>query len=249
METLRSEIEKLRTRFGNSGNQPPNLQLSALVTVVVIEALSAKKTDIETFKLASRYLTPEVYDELVGERTYEHICGYPPCGLVPKSASGKNKILGTLAQTSKFDVPWAYLRTFCSKQHYQASQFYRAQLAVEPLDMRTGIWGEYGTSKPYEGNIILLEELTSEASVGKSMAEIVEGFTQMSLKDPELAKMNIPANGDEITKLGKEIQEISLRERDDDENDVDADYEALEDMSSKDKASAIEGYKPRIQWR
>ncbi|KAG5354303.1 RNA polymerase II subunit B1 CTD phosphatase RTR1 [Yarrowia sp. C11] len=249
MLQLREEIEKLRTRFGNTGNEAPNLQLSALVTIAVIEALSAKKTDIQTFKYASRYLTPEVYDELVGERTYEHICGYPPCGLVPKSASGKNKILGTLAQNQKFDVPWAYLRTFCSKQHYQASQFYRAQLSPDPVDLRGGIWGEYGSCKQYENNIILLEELTSDAQQGKSMAEIVEGFTQMSLKDPELAQMNIPATGDEITRLGKEIQEISLRERDDDENDVEPDYEGLEDMSSKDKASAIEGYKPRIQWR
>ncbi|KAG5355171.1 RNA polymerase II subunit B1 CTD phosphatase RTR1 [Yarrowia sp. B02] len=243
---LRTEIDKLRERFHNTG-EPPNLQLSALITIAVIEALSAK-TDIQTFKYASRFLTPEVYDELVGERTYEHICGYPPCGLVPKSASGKNKILGTVTQTHKFDVPWAYLRTFCSKQHYQASQFYKAQLSVEPLEHRGGIWGDYG-NKHYEGNIILLEELTSEAQVGKSMSEIVEGFTQMSLKDPELAKMNIPANGDEITKLGKEIQEISLRERDDDENDVEPDYEGLEDMTNKEKASAIEGYKPRIQWR
>lgn len=244
---LREEIDKLRDKFGNTGKEPPSAKLAFYLSITVIEELSTK-TDVQTFKYASRFLTPETYDELLIERTYEHVCGYPPCGLVPKSATGKNKIQGAHILNNKFDVPWAYLRTYCSKQHYQASQFYRAQLSVEPVELRQGLWDDYG-HKEYDMNMILLEELTSEANVGKSMSEIVEGFTQMSLNDPELAKMNIPTTGDEITKLGKEIQEISLRERDDDENDVEPDYEGLEDMDSKDKASAIEGYKPRIQWR
>lgn len=149
---------------------------AARVQLLIIELLVDHTVDYPTLKYLLRFLTPELYDELVDERNIEHTCGYIICDKLPKSRRLSNESppapngrRGSLSLggafgggvggmgTNSFQIyarkpliilPNTFLRQYCCKEHYQALTFYRNQLSSEAIFGRSGIM----TVAPFSAN-------------------------------------------------------------------------------------------------
>lgn len=105
-----------------------------MITLSWIEKLLDNVT-AECLKLASRYLRPQDYDEVVNERNLASDCGFPVCSNKRTQPSARYKI----SMSEKKIYSLERLSKFCSMDHLRHSMFYRSQLSDEPIWTREGI--------------------------------------------------------------------------------------------------------------
>ncbi|ODV59050.1 Rtr1/RPAP2 family protein phosphatase ASCRUDRAFT_15156 [Ascoidea rubescens DSM 1968] len=142
-------IAPVLDRFVKPGYLTPNE--SNYLQLILVERLAENSTDKELLKLLSRFLTPLIYDDIVEERNLSKLCGYPVC----HKRSIKNKTLNI----NKIRTPYSYLNNYCTKEHYQCSEFYKNQLLDEAVFNRSNITFVKVGELFYEKNISLLEDL------------------------------------------------------------------------------------------
>lgn len=128
-----------------------------ILTFKLIELLMNSQCDLNCLKLLSRYLSYKSYDDLVMERNSNKLCGYPNCNyhsndikvIIPNSNSNTKISL----KLSSF-----YKSSFCSKEHYQCSEFYKGQLSEEALFMRIDLNKKWFCENSIENSIKLLDD-------------------------------------------------------------------------------------------
>ena len=115
-----------------------------------MEVLVDRYVDFKLLKFLSRFLTQELYDELIEERNIEHACGYIKCNRSPKSlvrrlSMNSNGITQAGSEndpgaSTKYQIynrkptmilPNTYLSQYCCKEHYQASIFTETNSATK----------------------------------------------------------------------------------------------------------------------
>ncbi|KAH3901829.1 related to RNA polymerase II subunit B1 CTD phosphatase RTR1 [Saccharomycodes ludwigii] len=145
--------------------------------------------DYITLKKIYKLFDKQSYSELIAERNINHKCGYPLCSGKPnreKDLYGKtNKIL------DKLKNPYGYLTNYCSKSHYQCSQFYKAQLPEDALFSRLGdhILGQNIVSLSSPTDIKLLEELITSEEEMRSLADNLSNVHLENTNTGELIDM------------------------------------------------------------
>ncbi|CCH40928.1 hypothetical protein BN7_462 [Wickerhamomyces ciferrii] len=243
-------------------SHPDNLSPSAAnkLSLSLIEELSEDVCDKFFLKFISRFLTPSSYSEILQERNINKICGYPMCCESP----GRIKDHYSKSYQKSKMLPYAYLNLYCSKTHYQCSEFYKTQLSDEAVFARKDITVlPYGSMK-YEVNMTLLDEVydkyNNRSNQSDSIMNIIQNLDSMTLNDTKASKDEMMDN------MNQMLQDIKIVEKDpeppiinnieivdvdvddntqlninsDDEDDVennDKSYEYLQDQSK-----AINGY-------
>lgn len=87
----------------------------------------------QEFMDAACYLRPQDYQDIVMERSLDHMCGYPICSCVLMTTrKGRYKV--SLSQRKVFDIRG--LKSFCTSECATASDYYMGQLSKEPVYMR-----------------------------------------------------------------------------------------------------------------
>ncbi|KAH3672810.1 hypothetical protein WICMUC_004032 [Wickerhamomyces mucosus] len=219
------------------------LQDANKLTLSIIEELSEDQCDRFLLKFITRFITKDIYDEVVKERNINKLCAYPLCGNEP------NRIKDTYSysyQKSKM-LPYFYLNSFCSKDHYQSSEFYKTQLSDEAIFSRKDITVEgYGKMK-YEINTTLLEEVidkyVNRSDPSETMLDIIRDLESLSL-DGE----NGPNKDEMMGVMSRMLEDVKIVEKEPTESVV-APYlpnENLEDNQTyeylQDQSKAIDGY-------
>jgi hypothetical protein len=231
--------------YGKPGLLTPK---EGIQVVVMIIELFTDEVEADTLKFSARFLTPDDYDAVVDERNLIHKCGYPLCGNDPKGIRKAHQIN---LRRPELILPSTYLSKFCTKDHYQASVFFRSQLTDLPLFSRNNVTSlPYGASE-YELQTVLLEDVRDKSEKeNKSMKQIIEEFKSMSLTghridldinprrhsapaDPYLVMLSNEIKG---MKLNAELKERTGEER------LDAGDQAIED--DVEEGGEIEGYVP-----
>lgn len=205
------------------------------LSLIIVELLVDHYVDFPLLKFLSRFLTQELYDELVEERNIEHECGYIVCNQSPKSLVRRlsmNSNAFTQASSAndpgastKYQIynrkpsmilPNTYLSQYCCKDHYQASIFYRNQLSNEAIFSRKDIM----TIPPfpmdrmnwYENSITCLEEVIAKHKElkqhGKSISEVIAMMNGLSVSDLENNELH-----EETNKLIKLIEDFEIVEK------------------------------------
>lgn len=152
-------------------------------------------------------------------------------------------------QKSKM-LPYAYLNLYCSRLHYQCSEFYKTQLSDEAVFARKNITVEpYGAMK-YEVNITLLDEVYDKYhNSDSSIIDIIKNLDTMTITDSRESKDEM------MESMNQMLEDIKIVEKepsppsqlfvnasdddndDDDDDDQNKSYEYLQDQSK-----AINGY-------
>lgn len=122
------------------------------LTFRLIELLMNAQCDLDTLKLLGRYLSCKSYEDLVMERNSNKLCGYPHCNY------HSNDIKLTPVKHESVKLASFYKSSFCSKGHYQCSEFYRGQLSEEALFMRIDLNREWFSEGSIERSIRLLDD-------------------------------------------------------------------------------------------
>lgn len=247
METLTVEefIKKLGPVSGKDLLTPTE---ASLIQLKIAELVLDYSVDLSLLKFLSRFLTPELYDELVEEKNIEHQCGYLPCGQLPKQKVRRaSSVDGAFQTATQFRIynrkpsmilPTTYLSQYCCKEHYQASLFYRNQLSLESLISRKGIMAIPPFSETggvwYENNITCLEEVLAKhrelKQQGKSLGDVIAMMNGLSVADGD----------NETAELVKLIEDFEIIENDAPEftePTVDS-----EEESTDTAAKGVEGY-------
>ncbi|CDR46233.1 CYFA0S22e01530g1_1 [Cyberlindnera fabianii] len=237
--------------FSHPGNLTP--AEANRLNLALVEELSDNVCDKFFLKFASRFLTKAQYAEIVEERNINRYCGYPLC------QQHQDRINSTSRARNAHLLPYAYLSAYCSKRHYQCSEFYRTQLSDEAVFARKDVTVEpYGSQrmKSYELDTTLLEEVLDEydkrVTDGSqtSVMDIVRSLDSLSLNGKHKAQQS---NEEVMENMGKMLEDIKIVENDpqeestapimtqdyDDDRDIPDDYkyEYLQDQSK-----AIDGY-------
>lgn len=214
------------------------------LSLSIIEELSEDVCDKFFLKFISRFLTKDSYSEILQERNINKICAYPMCCEAP----GRIKDHYSKSYQKSKMLPYAYLNLYCSRLHYQCSEFYKTQLSDEAVFARKNITVEpYGVMK-YEVNITLLDEVYDKyLNSDSSIIDIIKDLDTMTITDAKESKDEMMEN------MNQMLQDIKIVEKepsppsplfvdasDDDNNDNDdqnKSYEYLQDQSK-----AINGY-------
>lgn len=167
-------------QFSHEGHLTPS-EASRLQLLIMDHCCDAS-LDKYLLKFLSRFLTPESYTELSQERTISKLCAYPLCSLAP----GRIKDAYSNSYHQSQLLPYSYLNSFCSKQHYQCSEFYKAQLTDESLfarkDVTCATYGELSYEK-----VALLEEVldSSYDGPGPSLLDVIKRLDSLKLGKTE----------------------------------------------------------------
>ncbi len=222
------------------------------LSLALVEVLSEDVCDKFFLKFISRFLTKDSYSEILQERNINKVCAYPMCCESP----GRIKDHYSKSFQKSKMLPYAYLNLYCSKTHYQCSEFYKTQLSDEAVFARKDITVKpYGSMK-YEVNITLLDEVYEKYNQrhdnSQSIMEIIKNLDSMSINDTKQSKDEM------MDSMNQMLQDIKIVEKeassppvpptgednDDDQIDQDLDqedpdrkYEYLQDQSK-----AINGY-------
>lgn len=235
-------LDRLRI-YGRPGLLTPK---EGIQVVVIITELFTDEVAADTLKFSARFLTPDDYDAIVDERNLIHKCGYPLCGNDPK---GVHKAHQINLRRPELILPSTYLSKYCTKDHYQASMFFRSQLTDLPIFSRQNV-----TSIPYGGSVyelqtFLLEEVRDKSErESKSMKQVIEEFKTLSLNNN--MKLETPSRHSALSDpylvmLSNEIKGMKLqggvgvKERTGEEK-LDSRNEAIEEENE----GEIEGYVP-----
>lgn len=209
--------------------------------------LFTDSVDIYFFKFASRFLTPESYDEIVNERNIEHTCGYPLCFNHPRATNGQYKIDYNKKGLLLGDPD---LTKYCCKQHAKASRFYRHQLSHEPVFLRNDIAYMPYNKLPYESHTAVFEEIEAISRLSKiSLAQAAVLFAQEAvlathhLEDTESREQQATKEQEFESLVGK-LQEISIKERDPNDSNM-TDMNGVENEDLVGDHTAIEGYQTK----
>lgn len=223
------------------------------LSLSLVEVLSEDICDKFFLKFISRFLTKDSYSEILQERNINKVCAYPMCCEAP----GRIKDHYSKSYQKSKMLPYAYLNLYCSKTHYQCSEFYKTQLSDEAVFARKDITVKpYGSMK-YEVNITLLDEVYDKYNErndnSQSIIDIIRNLDSMSLNDSKQSKDEMMDNMNQMLQdikiVEKEASEppvppsAELMKNSDDEADIDQDndqdksYEYLQDQSK-----AINGY-------
>jgi len=140
---------------------PGQLSEAQAATVVLqLMILATDPIDAEALRYVTRFFTPQDYDDLVEERTVISKCGYPLCAHTLRDSRGNVR-----NPNSATVLPWQH--NYCRLPCYQAGQFYKEQLSVEPLITRKNVaWQPYGTMH-WENDVLLLDEVRTLAALNK----------------------------------------------------------------------------------
>ncbi|KHC31992.1 hypothetical protein MGO_04524 [Candida albicans P76055] len=205
------------------------------LSLIIVEVLVDRYVDFKLLKFLSRFLTQELYDELIEERNIEHACGYIKCNRSPKSlvrrlSMNSNGITPAGSEndpgaSTKYQIynrkptmilPNTYLSQYCCKEHYQASIFYRNQLSNEALFSRKNIFTTPPFSSDkfnwYENSITCLEEVIAKhkelKQYGKSISEVIAMMNGLTVSDLN----NNSELNDETNQLIKLIEDFEIVE-------------------------------------
>lgn len=225
--------------------------------LLITELLLDHFVDLQLLKFLSRFLTPQIYDEIIEERNIEHQCGYITCNKSPKQnvrrlsviSNGSASTLPAFASPgasatsmTKYQIynrkpsmilPNTYLSQYCCKEHYQASLFYRNQLSLEAVFARKDIM----VAPPfpairswYENTITCLEEVLAKHRELKEQGKTLgEVITMMN-------GLSVSEDDKDTNELIKLIEDFEIVEK---EGGVHGD-----DLDSEDETdtNAVEGY-------
>ncbi|EDO16280.1 hypothetical protein Kpol_1053p17 [Vanderwaltozyma polyspora DSM 70294] len=146
--------------------------------------------DEKTLKYLAKFLTPELYEDLIDERNLNKKCGYPLCDRAPERIRDPFSID---INTRKFlweNNPYAYLSTYCSKLHFKCSQFYQMQLSEDALFSRTGIHLYTTTSGSNPGipddskyHVTLFEELLREKASEDDIKKLIASMRGLDIQN------------------------------------------------------------------
>ncbi len=142
-------------------------------------------------------------------------------------------------------LPSTYLSRYCCKEHYQASQFYRAQLSNEALFARDNITYLPFGAMFWERDIALLEEVLdkySSEATAKSLSEVIAEFKELQVDEKQKINGNYNDEYTSISKLSNGISEVVISERGQKEIDED-NIHNLDDAT--DSSTQIDGYTPQ----
>ncbi|ODQ82124.1 hypothetical protein BABINDRAFT_17037, partial [Babjeviella inositovora NRRL Y-12698] len=156
---------------------------ASLMTLTLIEELAENHAAPDVAKLLVRFLTPEAYQEIVQERTINHICGYILCGNQPKDSNNSPQIN---FRRPSIILPNTYYSSYCCKLHYQSSLFYEKQLSPEALFARTLeiLEKPYGECA-YERDFKLLDDLISRSeelhSGNEKLVDLIQSIHDLKI--------------------------------------------------------------------
>jgi hypothetical protein len=215
-------------QFSHPGTLTP--AEASKLTLMLLEALADDCCDVFFLRFCSRFLTKDSYTELMEERNINKLCAYPLCH--------EHQARSRSLQWSSVPLPYEYLKYYCTKTHFQCSEFYKSQLSPEALFARKDVTVQHYGSMEYENGITLLEEVLAQRQKGASMRQVLEGLTGLSInqeKDEKIDKMASMLHDIEIvekeptqpTPLEDVMEELPDQEK----------YEYLQDQSK-----AIDGY-------
>ncbi|ODV94999.1 hypothetical protein PACTADRAFT_3884 [Pachysolen tannophilus NRRL Y-2460] len=173
---------------GNSSNKSSKLltpKHASQLNLTIIELLMDRPCDKDSLKYLSRFLTPEIYNEIVNERIINHFCGWPLCDKYDpvKIKPNLNKIKNNLKFLSGY-----FKSSYCCKSHCQFSEFYLKQLSDEALFLRLNLF-EYPFNHPrsFERNLIILEDFLNELKKAenkdKMLVDIIEEMNNLNIDD------------------------------------------------------------------
>lgn len=190
--------------------------------LLILVELMVEGVEPDMLKMASRFLRPDEYEDILEERNILHLCGYPLCNSDPKGIKREHQINW---RRPTMILPSTYLSRFCTREHYQASEFYQKQLSDVPIFSRPDVAClPYGACE-YEIQTALLEEVTEIANnSNKSMKEVIEHFKSLSLTKSDVR----PPNDPHLVGLSDEIKKVKLTERDPTIETLDAGPEPFE---------------------
>lgn len=216
-------------QFSHPGNLTPSE--ASRLTLLLLEALGDDDCDVFFLKFASRFLTKDVYAELIEERNINKLCAYPLCHEQQARGQGTCK--------TSVGLPYEYLKFYCTKTHFQCSEFYKSQLSGEALFARANVTVENYGSMPYENGITLLEEVLQERHKGVSLRQVLEGLTSLSINQEQ--------KDEKMDKMSSMLQDIEIVEKD--PSQMDQEEDQLDGMPSEeryeylqDQSKAIDGY-------
>ncbi|CAN6649028.1 RNA polymerase II subunit B1 CTD phosphatase Rtr1p [Trichomonascus vanleenenianus] len=207
---------------------------ASAVQLALVELLT-DGVDPDMLKFAARFLTPEDYEEIVLERNILHLCGYPLCNRDPKGVKKAHQIN---YRPTAMPLPLQFLSQYCTKEHYQSSKFYSAQLSEQPLFSRIDVtYYPYG-SMEYELQTVLLEEVEHISETqNRSMKSIIEDFKALSVSGEHQPNSPREPADPKLVALTNELKSITLRERSGERID------AYDDGEMSNDPNVIEGYK------
>ncbi|CAI4061505.1 hypothetical protein SUVZ_05G2300 [Saccharomyces uvarum] len=171
--------------------------------------------DEETLKYLSRFLTPDMYQDLVDERNLNKRCGYPLCGTSPERIRDPFSMNDTTKKFLLENNPYAYLSHYCSKFHFRCSQFYQVQLSDEALFARTAIHlfeDPEQDKHDVDFKITLFEELLREKASEDDIKSLISGLKRLGLNpdDDNTDKSDAELEDD----LSKWLAQIKIVEND-----------------------------------
>lgn len=213
------------------------------VSLIVIEQLT-NETHRDTLKYVSRFITKDDYNDIVDERNILHLCGYPLCNRDPKGIKQPHQIN---YRRPSVVLPATYLSKYCTREHYQASLFYQAQLSDISVASRPDITLiPFGASN-YELQIALIDEVQHIAATqNRAVSDVIGTFKSLSLAPSsvrdefhDVQPARAPADP-HLVGLSDMVKGVQLTERDPNNPKWDASHEPLELLEAK--AGSIEGY-------
>lgn len=192
--------------------------------LILTELLVEHTVDVPLMKFLSRFFTQEIYEDIIEERNIEHLCGYLLCDQKPRGKlglfkfDGKNIVVDDPRRFNQYerDVykkkllwPRIYISSFCNRDHYRASLFYRNQLSDEAIFARKDIMiaPPFPSQYPdrwYEKNIICLEEVLAKhdelKEEGKTLSEVVSMMSGLEVSEEKEKET------DDLVKLIKDLE-------------------------------------------
>lgn len=209
-------------QFSHPGTLTPGE--ASKLTLLLLEALSDDCCDAFFLKFCSRFFSKDSYTELLEERNINKLCAYPLC--LKEQAR---------ARTTNLGLPYEYLKLYCTKTHFQCSEFYKSQLSPEALFARKDVTVESYGSMQYEMGIMLLEEVLQERQKGTSLRQVLEGLGGLSINQEQDEK---------VDKLNAMLEDIEIVEKDPAQDDYEMDGMADEEKYEhlQDQGKAINGY-------
>ncbi|GMM34650.1 RNA polymerase II subunit B1 CTD phosphatase [Saccharomycopsis crataegensis] len=236
-----------------------------ILTLEIIDLFSDRPCEPTVLQVLGRFLTIDAYTNLVDERTINGICGYPLCHAAPERKNHQNP-LRVLSENAKLLhnhnnhshdaarmgtlTPFSYLNNYCSKKHYQCSQFYVAQLSDNALFLRDNLFvtanGEFINQENYHqyiGKIILLEDVWREQA-SRNQVSLVDVLTDLNIgnsnsnnnqqsQEPERIIPDELMKDEIVEKFPQPGEDVMEDDDDDDDNEM---------ISLEQRAKQIDGY-------
>lgn len=143
--------------------------------------------DEETVKYLARFMTPDMYQDLLDERNLNKKCGYPLCDKAPERIRDPFSIDDNTKRFLWENNPYAYLSIYCNKFHFRCSQFLQVQLSDEALFARTGVHLIQDTDEKQEAlntkyKVTLFEELLREKASEDDMKSLIAGLKKLGIQ-------------------------------------------------------------------